>query len=258
MKTLRFASRPMLLAMASELAYESKIDVIARINMWGFEESYFFDQNGTQAFLAFDDHDVVLAFRGTEIKSFKDWKADFKFTKVAGPFGGRVHAGFSHALDAVWLSVNYRIRMIPGLHKRRLWITGHSLGGGLATIACARLIEAGIVPRALVVYGCPRVGNRKFAKNLNKRMPGRVLRFENNNDVVVRIPPRWWFYRHTGARMYISTNGEVVREPSSWFVFKDRLRGRWRDFGRLGTDGLKDHRVPKYVEALQESLVEIA
>ena len=49
--------------------------------------------------------------------------------------------------------------------KRKLIITGHSLGGAMATICAKRLSEEYENVHCLYTYGSPRVGGRKFVKS---------------------------------------------------------------------------------------------
>lgn len=59
--------------------------------------------------------------------------------------------------------------MILKAQKNELVITGHSLGGALSTLAAFDFNNLGIKTN-LITFGSPRVGNEKFAKELNKRL----------------------------------------------------------------------------------------
>ena len=49
-----------------------------------------------------------------------------------------------------------------------MYITGISMGGGLATIAFIDLNAAGIFNRHYIItYGAPRVGNKKWAEHFD-------------------------------------------------------------------------------------------
>ena len=51
--------------------------------------------------------------------------------------------------------------------SRKLYITGHSLGGAAATLAAARLSDLGVAPGQLevITFGAPAVGNDSFARH---------------------------------------------------------------------------------------------
>src|SRR5437879_3380091 len=149
------------LAMASQLAYENRATIDATSKTWGFTRSDFLASPpgvewDTQAFVASNADAVLVAFRGTEPDDLKDWITDadavFAHTEV-----GPVHYGFWAALQSVWTQLEQTIQQ----HQDRaqsLWITGHSLGAALATLATARLRRALKPIHGLYTFGSPRAG----------------------------------------------------------------------------------------------------
>ena len=131
----------------------------------GFYKVTFFDKSGTQGFVAEDDENMVIIFRGTEMSKKRDRRTDLKFRKVKGPFG-RVHRGFWKALSYVWEDVYSCVIKAKG---KRVWIGGHSLGAALAIHFAAKLAEVKrqINIGGIYVIGCPRVGNKTFADTFN-------------------------------------------------------------------------------------------
>ena len=79
--------------------------------------------------------------------------------------------------------------------RKDVYMTGHSLGAAMATIAATRY-----QPIELFTFGSPRVGGSKFIRNI--KCPH--LRFMNNNDIVCRIPPAWLGFRHHGDMIYFN------------------------------------------------------
>ena len=66
----------------------------------------------------------------------------------------------------------------------RLLLTGHSLGGAVATIVGQRLIDFGFAPDRLqvITFGAPAVGNTPFAQMYGDRLD--LIRVTNSEDPV--------------------------------------------------------------------------
>jgi pimeloyl-ACP methyl ester carboxylesterase len=93
-----------------------------------------------------------------------------------------------------------------------IWVTGHSLGGGLATVMAARILDemdrgAKFNLKGLYTYGSPRVGNDEFVTRFNARTAARgvqVVRFRKANDVVTAIPGVFMGYKHVGKLAFLT------------------------------------------------------
>lgn len=142
-----------------------------------------YDNQSTQAILLTYADYVILAFRGTEPKSIKDIRADAKGTLTQCESGGMVHTGFKEAYELVAMDIQQKLNEEEYANKP-LFITGHSLGGALATIAAKKLKhQAGIA--ACYTFGSPRVGNKEWICSL--KTP--VYRLVNAADAVTMLPP---------------------------------------------------------------------
>ena len=98
-------------------------------------------------------------------------------------------------------------------------LTGHSLGGALATLAAydvaLRLDKEAAAGRpvphmTMVNFGSPRVGNTHFAADFDRLVPD-AWRVINNNDAVCTVP-RLMGYSHVGHAAKITPDGEVRLE----------------------------------------------
>ncbi len=177
-----------LLTLIDTLAYDhaeerqTLIHELEGLNMT-LEEGGTFDVHGTQAILVTTDNFIALAFRGTETTSIRDIKTDLDARGTNCVSGGRVHAGFNEAFNKVLAPIQQKLDE-PQYADKPLLITGHSLGGALATIAAKRLTHKGKVA-ACYTFGSPRVGDEVWVSGL--KTP--VYRVVNAADCVTMLPP---------------------------------------------------------------------
>lgn len=211
------------LSIASKRVYEPLEEVKKTYEAQGFEVKTF-DRNGTQAFLAIKDDVALLSFRGTEPDEVTDLLTDAQVCLVDGPYG-KVHKGFSKGLDAVWPDIQKELDAANVGQDKPLFITGHSLGAALGTLAAARLEKQGKAPQGLYTFGSPRVGNDAFAERFNRSTLGsRTWRFRNNNDGVTIIPPPGGpcDYTHVGSEVYLDNQGIAHDRPDASWIARDR------------------------------------
>ena len=142
-----------------------------------------FDNNETQAILLENDEYMFLGFRGTEPTSIKDIKADAKAVATACESGGKIHSGFDEAFNQVSVEIQTALGKDEFANKP-LFITGHSLGGALATIATKKLMHKGGIA-ACYTFGSPRVGDEDWTINI--KTP--IYRIVNAADPVTMLPP---------------------------------------------------------------------
>lgn len=239
------------LSRASQLAYENESKISQGIQAWGFNDFKYYEHKklDTQAFIAGNQEMLMLAFRGTA--SLKDWMTDINIDLINGP-DGKVHEGFSMAISSVWRDIWSFIR--NERKGRALWITGHSLGAALATLAVAKLrLEKDEPVNGLYTFGQPRTGDREFQKNFDADFVSQTFRFVYNNDIVARIPFRSMHYSHVGTFKYIDKKGTISEDISWWDIIADRVHGRIEDLLKPGTDGIKDHAIDNYVKFLEKA-----
>jgi len=194
---------------------------------------------------------AVLAFRGTEkdwadiladVAIFKSTLPDELYPALIASGSGKVqpsyraHTGFIYALKVAWGAALEGIppkgKMKPpkwygakGVsdalcdileeegHNIPIFMTGHSLGGALATLtSCPQ------PPAALYTFGCPRVVDSKLAKTLDQRSVP-VFRVVNSTDIVPRVPSSIWGFRHFGKLTYLNNKGECIVGRKAQFMF---------------------------------------
>lgn len=142
-----------------------------------------FDSNGTQAILISTNKHITLAFRGTEITSIKDIKSDVTIIKTKCESGGYIHSGFKKAFEEVENEIQSELKKAD-YKNMPLFITGHSLGGALATIAAKKLNHSGGMA-SCYTFGSPRVGDDDWVSNIKTPLH----RVVNAADCVTIMPP---------------------------------------------------------------------
>jgi hypothetical protein len=175
-----------LLKLLDVIGYDHEAEIetlIAELNSLNAKLEETFDCNGTQAILLSTDKFITLAFRGTESTSIKDIKSDTKATTTNCETGGKIHSGFKEAFEEVGLDIQ-KVLNKDCYADKQLLITGHSLGGALATIASKKLAhKAGIA--ACYTFGSPRVGDEDWISDIKTPL----YRVVNASDCVTMMPP---------------------------------------------------------------------
>jgi len=141
-----------------------------------------FDKNGSQAILLSYQDSLILAFRGTEPSSVKDIRSDAEGYKVTCPSGGYNHSGFSKAYAQIGDQIQDRLNQ-DDCKDKLLFITGHNLGGSLATVATKVLKHQGQIG-ACYTFGSPRVGDIEWIGNVKDS----IYRIVNAADAVTMLP----------------------------------------------------------------------
>ena len=160
------------------------------------------------------DHEVVVTFRGSE--SIMDWCMNFLRYKVRFPgiAGSRVHAGFYKQYSALKEMVLSAVSTyVSSNDVSRVLVTGHSLGGSLATMFAVDLAQKyPDLPVICHTFCAPRIGDRTFVHGLEYIANLRLLRVYNPSDIITWIP---YFGFHHAGETY------VVRSPGpKWYQFK--------------------------------------
>ena len=128
---------------------------------------------------------TILAIEGTKEKT--DWLTNIKFLLKSDD----CHRGFK---NNSYRSLSKLVCDYEALDKKRkLIITGHSLGGATATLI-ADLIYPNNQNIALITAGSPRPGGRELRERLKNV---EHLRFVYGDDIVPKTPPWVCGYVHT-------------------------------------------------------------
>ena len=163
------AQEALTFAYLSELAYEEYGIVEQGVKQYGLEakKQIYDSHTDTNGFIASNSTTLVVVFRGTSIYSFKNILTDVRFLKK--PLNnGRVqcHRGFVDASNSVHRSIERYVKDHVG--NKKLFITGHSLGGALASILTYRLsLKYKQLHPTMYVYGCPPTCDKEFSNKFD-------------------------------------------------------------------------------------------
>lgn len=198
------------------------------------------DSNGVQRMVAhyfISNNSVypnIIAFTGSSY--LNEWYVDFNYPQIPGEQlnnykkGVDVHRGFydlyMSCRNELWniynsnsVMQNSNLSPSDSASQNQLIITGHSLGGALATI-CA-FDFAGTSP-IVYTFAAPRSGNDIYAK-LNDNLNPYFLRVFNSEDVVPTLPPPIfgkYIYEHVGIPITFTSNlGSVSRNHIQSYTY---------------------------------------
>ena len=213
----------------SQIAYTNKSDSTLLQYMPGWSLMWEGKElNGNHAFVASNGRDYALAIRGSLINfswaAFQNWISQdlHVTTQEKWPFApdsldARVSAGSFTGwqnLEAMQDLKSGRL-LLPVLDSildlgAPLLITGHSLGGNLATVYGSYLVAARTKkgknnnPVNIITFGAPAAGNEGFVTDYSSKFP-RSVRVENKFDIVPKFP----------AARQISSLGELFTDSLS-------------------------------------------
>lgn len=180
---------------------------------------------------------AVVAFRGTDPRSLRNWVDDLMASKADLPYPpllplARIHSGFWHA----WNGSSLRRRVTaavaellsagqPPPQRRgaaagaadgapapdappppitRLYVTGHSLGAALAQLCALDVkLDLGLADVRLMTYGSPRVGDAAFAALLAAQLRDHSWRFTHNRDIVPSLPLTSMGFHHAAREVWV-------------------------------------------------------
>ncbi len=188
--------------------------------------------------------DVVVAFRGTH--EDREWIEALAYGQAPWA-SGRAHKGCTRLVENVWTNLLAAL-YDEGADTRRVWLTGHSIGGTLALIAAARLEHEGFDLFNVTTFGAPAVLDRAAAESFRCR----VQRVVNNEDIVADMP---WptltdTYVHAGERILLTASGRVAAAHHSRDLAQRFDRAHAIGEGVLAAGPLHDHAIEQYIAKL--------
>lgn len=196
-----------------------------------------------QGFVGWSDtlNGIVIAFRGTDshsyynwVENMRTWRTDLSLAYEGMPKHALVHGGFFYSYNNSFLAGNVSkavssIVRRQELHPRgrgggsgggwdamrkglggadigpapTIFVSGHSLGGALATVCAMELKMTLKLPDVrLITFGSPRVGNQVFATWYGEYIAPH-WRFTHNRDMVPSVPPGYMGFSHIAQEIWV-------------------------------------------------------
>lgn len=156
---------------------------------------------------------IVVAFRGTDshsiynwVNNMRTWRTDLAVNYPGAPQRALVHGGFFYSYNSSSLAANVTAavgRLMQRHPNAPVYVSGHSLGGALATLCALDLkLNQGAHDVRLYTYGSPRVGNSVFADWFESQIKVH-WRFTHNRDIVPSVPPGYMGFYHLSREVWL-------------------------------------------------------
>lgn len=169
---------------------------------------------------------IIIAFRGSV--TFQNWIENMRFVKEPSPWPNsnyplaRVHTGFLDSYADIASTIRGSVTILLKRYPdSRIVVTGHSLGGAVATLCATDLkFHLGWSTKIeLVSFHSPRVGNDQFAGfishifAMDKVDPdvGDYMsrRFTNRDDPLCHLPPEWIEFMHASQEVWVNFENQT-------------------------------------------------
>jgi hypothetical protein len=207
------------MAWLSQLAYETdepkKIEDILRIwdlrlvdEVISAEIRTVLPVASTHAFVAAGHAATFITFAGTDPVVLANWISDFDTHLTSTGLA----EGFAEAASIVLDRLREILAKISNGEKR-LFLSGHSLGGALAVVAASKLTSnAPIAVEAVYTFGMPRPGSSDFAREYNTSLGIRTYRLVHGGDLVPTVAPSEMGFRHVGRYLHCVSLGRFYEQ----------------------------------------------
>ena len=219
------AGSALFMAFLADMAYYTNIDVNViskfmqehRLNYNPANNNFSNVDTGTSLIWATSvgNKDLYISFRGTQL-TVDNLKSDLYESLVAFP-NVNMNLKVSYGFLKAWLSVrDYVSTLVNRIQPIRLYITGHSLGGALATLCAFDLkYYAPDIDPIVYTFASPRVGDIGFAQHYDEFI-NKSYRVQNKWDPIPRLPTTYQGYKHVKDEVLIDEKPECsINAPTT-------------------------------------------
>jgi hypothetical protein len=158
--------------------------------------------------LSHSEKRISVIFRGSN--QAVDWLHDFMICKKDLDDGKKVHLGFWKTLMKENLYEKLKKELKENIEEHTdygVYISGHSLGGGLATLFGYLFGLENEKKLTIISFASPRVGNQEWSNKFNTMNNIRHYRVVNEKDVVTAMP--YVGFYHCGNEIKINARNDL-------------------------------------------------
>jgi hypothetical protein len=187
---------------------------------------------------------ICVIFRGSDMQT--DFCYDLTVTKHKLTEKIRVHSGFYNQLtkNNVYNKLVSEVKKLLDKYPTcALYVTGHSLGGALATLF-GYMLSNEIAHQIMVIsFASPRVGNYDWKQAFDAKTNLTHYRITNNRDVVTAFP--MYRYYHVGHNL-------KLLEKDYCLISRDAQRN-WYEETYITCWSASDHSCETYYDRLMST-----
>lgn len=196
-----------------DVAYQAPVDARKRLEEIGFQSETIM-AGAMQGYVLDAGDDSIVILRGTEKHEY-DILQDLRFLKSTSDQGS-MHGGFVSGYAPMHSQIK---DLLARFDTKRVWITGHSLGGGLAIVCAHQLLVDGKYPIAgIMTFGQPMVVRDDMRNYLEPKLDGKYVFFVNDMDPVTRVVEPYTHFGH----MVRWTDTEIERSKRNVVVMSNQ------------------------------------
>lgn len=188
---------------------------------------------------------LCVVFRGSDDRN--DWMFDLKITKQHLNKNIYVHEGFYQQLHLNNNFLNLKnklLELLKNYNDYELIITGHSLGGALATLFGYLLSKEIMCEIKIISFASPRVGNYYFKKDFDETLHINHYRITNNRDIVTCAP--MIKYNHVGKNIHLTDDSYEYYDKYNY--------NTWLKYSLFYCWKIRDHDIMYYYNNLKKNV----
>uniref|UniRef100_A0AC34RGB6 Fungal lipase-like domain-containing protein n=2 Tax=Panagrolaimus sp. JU765 TaxID=591449 RepID=A0AC34RGB6_9BILA len=157
------------------------------------------------------DQAIIVSFRGTEgfLQLVSEGVETVFDKKVTSAIGGGISEYFFNGFNMIWNAgmKNDFITLKNQYPGYKIWVTGHSLGGAMASICASTIIGTKLAPANnvyLYTFGQPRTGDKDYSSKHDSLGFAATNRITHHRDIVPHIPTENFkgYYHHMSELFY--------------------------------------------------------